>query len=342
MGKLEVLRDAHRRPGPRDSGAVGRADCAGAGGRGAQARAQRPIVDYAQERAVLDRARAAAAEVGLDPAVAESIIVSLIRASVSAQDRDSVRRASVGAGKTAVVVGGEGRMGRWFVQFLADQGYATGTLDVRASDEENAWARQALPSADLVDQRCPAGRDGRAVRRVGRASTIRRHCRHRQHQDAARRRDSTTAAGGRACRVAASHVRPVGGAAPRLRRGDLRHGRSSRAARSGAPVLHDHRARGAPAAGRTRPADGGRADAGARHRDRVRAGPARSSRPRSAAPRSARCAHSRRMWSAKARTCTSRFRRGTRTPRRHSPAWPPRSVACRPRYRTTTLKHSRH
>ena len=94
--------------------------------------------------------------------------MSLVRASVSAQDRDSVRRASVGAGKTAVVVGGEGRMGRWFVQFLADQGYATGTLDVRASDEENAWARQALPTADLVDQRGSAGRDGGALRRVGR------------------------------------------------------------------------------------------------------------------------------------------------------------------------------
>ena len=117
--------------------------------------AQRPIVDYAQERAVLDRARASAESIGLDPAVAESMIVSLVRASVSAQDRDSVRRASVGAGKTAVVIGGEGRMGRWFVQFLTDQGYATGALDVRASEEENAWARQALPSADLVISAAP-------------------------------------------------------------------------------------------------------------------------------------------------------------------------------------------
>ena len=106
--------------------------------------AQRPIVDYAQERSVLDRARSAAAETGLDGAVAESVIAALIRASVTAQDRDSVRRAAVGAGQTAVVVGGEGRMGRWFVRFLADQGYVTGALDTCATDEENAWARDAL------------------------------------------------------------------------------------------------------------------------------------------------------------------------------------------------------
>jgi chorismate mutase / prephenate dehydrogenase len=116
---------------------------------------RRSIVDYAQERVVLDRARDAASGAGLDPAVAEALLATLIRTSVSAQDRDSVKRASIGAGKRAVIVGGEGRMGRWFVQFLADQGYSTGTLDVRASDEENAWARLALPSADLVLSAAP-------------------------------------------------------------------------------------------------------------------------------------------------------------------------------------------
>jgi chorismate mutase/prephenate dehydrogenase len=118
-------------------------------------RANLPVVDYAQERAVLDRARAAATEAGLDPGVADTILVSLIRASVSAQDRDRVRRASVGAGKTAVVVGGEGRMGRWFRRFLEDQGYTTGSLDLVASSEENAWARDAFASAALIVSAAP-------------------------------------------------------------------------------------------------------------------------------------------------------------------------------------------
>ncbi len=110
----------------------------------------RPIVDYAQERVVLDRAREAAEAAGLDGGVAEAILVALIRAGVSAQDQDNWRHASVGAGKTAVVVGGEGRMGRWFTRFLADQGYTAGALDIRGAGDENAWAQAALPTADLV------------------------------------------------------------------------------------------------------------------------------------------------------------------------------------------------
>lgn len=112
--------------------------------------ANQPIVDYAQERAVLERAREAADAANLDPRVAEAILVSLIRAAVSAQDQDSWRRASVGLGKTAVVVGGLGRMGRWFTRFLADQGYAVGALDILDAGDEHAWAREALSRADLV------------------------------------------------------------------------------------------------------------------------------------------------------------------------------------------------
>jgi chorismate mutase/prephenate dehydrogenase len=113
------------------------------------------IVDYAQERAVLERARHAAEAAGLDPQVAEALLATLIRTSVSAQDRDSVKRASVGAGKTAVVLGGEGRMGRWFIRFLSDQGYTVGSLDPQAPDEEQAWATAALPHADLVVSAAP-------------------------------------------------------------------------------------------------------------------------------------------------------------------------------------------
>src|SRR5206468_11008368 len=88
-----------------------------------------PTVDYAQERVVLDRARAAAEEHGLDPAVAADLFACLIRASVTAQDEDNLRVAAAGAGKTAIVVGGAGRMGRWLGRFLSAQGYVTGTLD---------------------------------------------------------------------------------------------------------------------------------------------------------------------------------------------------------------------
>src|SRR5438045_9186542 len=89
----------------------------------AKRQADRPLVDYAQERVVLDRARRAAEAAGLDPRVAETILVALIRAAVCAQDQDSWRHASVGQGKTARVGGRLGRMGRRLPRFPADQAF---------------------------------------------------------------------------------------------------------------------------------------------------------------------------------------------------------------------------
>ena len=113
-------------------------------------RQQIATVDYAQEKVVLDRARALASGCGLDPEVAEELVAVLIRASVTAQDEERMRRAAVGAGKTAVVAGGSGRMGRWLRRFLSAQGYTTATLDPDATPDENDRAREELVSADLV------------------------------------------------------------------------------------------------------------------------------------------------------------------------------------------------
>jgi chorismate mutase/prephenate dehydrogenase len=109
-----------------------------------------PTVDYAQERAVLDRARSAASQQGLDPRVAEDLFTRLIRVSVLAQTEDSIRLAAPGAGKSAVVVGGAGRMGRWLRRFLTALGYTTGVIDPAAAPDDDARARRALPSAELV------------------------------------------------------------------------------------------------------------------------------------------------------------------------------------------------
>jgi chorismate mutase/prephenate dehydrogenase len=111
---------------------------------------QMPIVDFARETRVLERARAAAGAHGLASNVAEDIVMRLIVASVSAQDEDSLRFAATGVGKRAVVIGGAGRMGRWMTRFLTTGGYEAGALDPGASAEENDWASAALKTADLV------------------------------------------------------------------------------------------------------------------------------------------------------------------------------------------------
>jgi chorismate mutase / prephenate dehydrogenase len=113
-------------------------------------REQLPTVDYAQERVVLERARSLAREHGLDPGVAQDLFAALIRASISAQDEDSLRHAAAGEGKRAVVVGGAGRMGRWLDRFLSAQGFTAAALDPGAAPDENERARRMLPSAEIV------------------------------------------------------------------------------------------------------------------------------------------------------------------------------------------------
>lgn len=108
-----------------------------------------PTVDFAQERVVLSRARDLGRDLGIDVTLAEDLVASLIRASVSVQDEDRIRVSAAGAGKVVVLVGGAGRMGRWFERFLSAQGYATRILDP-ASPAASDQARAALHDADLV------------------------------------------------------------------------------------------------------------------------------------------------------------------------------------------------
>jgi chorismate mutase/prephenate dehydrogenase len=79
--------------------------------------------DFAREKLVLDSARAAAEELGIPPAVAESLMELLIRSSLTRQERARVKAEGRGQGKRALVIGGAGNMGLWFVNFLDSQGF---------------------------------------------------------------------------------------------------------------------------------------------------------------------------------------------------------------------------
>jgi chorismate mutase/prephenate dehydrogenase len=122
------------------------------------------VVDYAQERQVLDRAAATAAAEGLDPQVAGDLLARLIRAAVTVQEEENLRHAATGEGKTAVVVGGAGRMGRWMGRFLAAQGWEAVALDPAAPADEDARGRALLASAELVVCATPPRQTARRYR----------------------------------------------------------------------------------------------------------------------------------------------------------------------------------
>jgi chorismate mutase/prephenate dehydrogenase len=85
--------------------------------------------DYRQERDVIERARAAAASSRVPPDVAEQLMLLLIRSSLTVQEREGVAATGVGGGRRVLVIGGAGKMGRWFARFLTSQGFAVEIAD---------------------------------------------------------------------------------------------------------------------------------------------------------------------------------------------------------------------
>src|SRR5215470_3125345 len=89
----------------------------------------RPTRDYEREREVILNVRATATERGVSAQLAEELLRLLIRSSLTTQEQASVAAHGVGSGRRALVVGGAGRMGGWFVSFLASQGFAVEIAD---------------------------------------------------------------------------------------------------------------------------------------------------------------------------------------------------------------------
>jgi chorismate mutase / prephenate dehydrogenase len=100
-----------------------------------------PLRDFRRERQVLEGAAANARSIGISPRVAENIMRQLIRYSLTVQERDGISAHRKGNGQRALVIGGAGKMGNWFAQFMYSQGF-----DVEVSDPSPSPAD--LPHVD--------------------------------------------------------------------------------------------------------------------------------------------------------------------------------------------------
>ena len=88
-----------------------------------------PTRDFRRERDVLLNARSNAERLGAPPGVAETILRLLIRSSLATQEQALVAAGGQGSGKRALVIGGLGKMGRWYADFLASQGFEVELAD---------------------------------------------------------------------------------------------------------------------------------------------------------------------------------------------------------------------
>jgi chorismate mutase / prephenate dehydrogenase len=85
--------------------------------------------DFGREREVILRGRNTAASLGVSPDLAESLLRQLIQSSLATQEQARVAAQAQGSGKRALVIGGHGKMGGWFAEFLASQGFRVTIAD---------------------------------------------------------------------------------------------------------------------------------------------------------------------------------------------------------------------
>lgn len=121
--------------------------------------------DFAREKDVLDMGRAQAEEIGLDPELAENVLRELIRSSLASQERDRVISEGKGNGRRVLVIGGAGKMGRWFADFFTSQGFETVIADASVEDGDGQFKNwtDAGVDFDVIVVATPLGISGRVL-----------------------------------------------------------------------------------------------------------------------------------------------------------------------------------
>lgn len=135
-----------------------------------------PTRNFAREKQVIDMARTHAVDLGIPPDLAETLMELLIRSSLTKQERARVRAEGHGHGRQALVIGGGGKMGLWFVDFLDSQGFEVTVADPvnraegfsqvedwQATEDRFDVTVIAAPigiSAGIIEQMSASGRKG--------------------------------------------------------------------------------------------------------------------------------------------------------------------------------------
>lgn len=92
-----------------------------------------PLKNYEVEKRVYERVENIASNIGVAPETARDVFSSLIKESVAAQEKDRYR--ATDQDTTSLVIGGEGKMGSWFTEYLSLKGHSVETMDVNGTPD---------------------------------------------------------------------------------------------------------------------------------------------------------------------------------------------------------------
>src|ERR1700690_735693 len=120
----------------------------------------KPTRDFGREREVILLGRTAALRLGVSADLAESLLRQLIQSSLTTQEHARVAAQAYGSGKRALIIGGRGKMGGWFADFLASQGFRVQVGDpagaLQGFDYIADWQSDSLDQ-DLIVLATPLG-----------------------------------------------------------------------------------------------------------------------------------------------------------------------------------------
>lgn len=96
-----------------------------------------PTRDYQREKQVIEKIKNHAEVKGLDPYIAQKIFELVIETSLSKQEIQKVKESNYGSNKSALIIGGNGKMGQWFAQFLTSQNFEVHINDLKPLKDQH-------------------------------------------------------------------------------------------------------------------------------------------------------------------------------------------------------------
>ncbi|MBC7661523.1 MAG: prephenate dehydrogenase/arogenate dehydrogenase family protein [Chitinophagaceae bacterium] len=110
-----------------------------------------PVKDFRVEKEIVERSRSMAASLGLAPDFIEDLMTLLMGHSVHEQNKlhQARRQLADSQLKDVLIIGGLGRMGKWFSQYFQSIGFQVSINDINADDIPDSYARHVDLKKDL-------------------------------------------------------------------------------------------------------------------------------------------------------------------------------------------------
>lgn len=109
-----------------------------------------PTRDYQREKQVIDNIMNYAKKNNVDPEIAKQIFTLIIKTSLEKQENQKINTSGFGSKKSALIIGGSGKMGKWFVKFLSNQGFKVDISDINTDAENNVDFKSVELNYDYI------------------------------------------------------------------------------------------------------------------------------------------------------------------------------------------------